>query len=160
MKKLMAMTAIAAASFVASPAMASAKTLKLFSKPIPEVGGVFGPDGNPLTDNGQAPTVGSYFVGGDRLYRGTAKHHAKAVFGYDHLLCTIIDAQGNTRCNADLAVRNGAVYATNFNLNLQGNGVTITSGLFGSGHYVHVKSLVSRDVGNSDNSPSELTITY
>src|SRR3954452_6983097 len=87
-KKSLAVLAISAASLTAMPAAASAKTLRLFSKPIPQVGGPFDANGNPLTG---APAPGDYFVGGDRLYKGAARHHARGVFGYDHIVCTILD---------------------------------------------------------------------
>jgi hypothetical protein len=155
-KKSLVVLAISAASLTAVPAVASAKTLRLFSKPIPQVGGLFGPDGSPLSEN-QPPPVGSYFVGGDRLFKGTAKHHRKAVFGYDHIVCTIISGL-NARCNANIVVRNGAIYATNFALNLAASDADITTGLFGTGRYRHVKSIHSHNIGNTDK--SVLTIHY
>ena len=156
MKKSVAVLAVSAASLTAMPAVASAKTLSLFSKPIAEVGGPFDPNGNPLQTF--PPPVGSYFVGGDRLYKGTAKHHARGVFGYDHIVCTILDLNANARCNADVVLRNGAVYATNFPLKLDAQDQVITTGLFGIGRYRHVKSITNHNIGNTDN--SVLTIRY
>ncbi|UGS34362.1 hypothetical protein [Capillimicrobium parvum] len=155
MKKSLAVLAISAASLTAMPAVASAKTLRLFSKPIPQVGGPFDANGNPLTG---APGPGAYFVGGDHLYRGTATHHARAVFGYDHIVCTILDVNAHARCNADIVLRDGVVYGTNFPLDLQAQDSVITTGLFGIGRYSHVTSITSHNVGNTDN--SELTIRY
>jgi hypothetical protein len=154
-KKSLAVLALSAAWLTAMPAIASAKTLRLFSKAIPQVGGAFDPNGNPLTG---APAPGDYFVGGDRLYKGTAKHHARGVFGYDHIVCTILDVNANARCNANLVLRNGTVYATNFPLDLQAQDQVITTGLFGIGRYRHVKSISNHTIGNTDN--SVLTIRY
>jgi hypothetical protein len=138
------------------PAVASAKTLHLFSKPIAQVGGVFDPNGNPLPQN-QQPPVGSYFVNGDRDYKGTSKHHAKAVFAYDHILCTLVDLNGHARCNANIVARNGAIYATNFMLDLQAPTSVITTGLFGTGVYRHVNSISNTGFANGT---SELVIRY
>jgi hypothetical protein len=156
-KRSLAVLAISAASLTAMPAVASAKTLRLFSKPIPQVGGVFGPDGNPAPQN-QPPAPGEYFVGGDRLYKGTAKHHARGVFGYDHIVCTILDLNAHGRCNANIVLRNGVIYGTNFPLDLAAQDQVITTGLFGIGRYRHVQSITNHNVGNTDN--SELVIRY
>jgi hypothetical protein len=150
-----AVLAISAASLTALPAVASAKTVRLFSKAIPQVGGAFDPNGNPLTG---APAPGDYFVGGDRLYKGTAKHHAMGVFGYDHVVCTILDVNAHARCNADIVLRNGTIYGTNFALDLQAQDAVITAGLFGIGRYRHVKSITNHNIVNTDN--SVLTIRY
>jgi len=154
-KKSLAVLAISAASLTAMPAAASAKTLRLFSKPIPQVGGPFDANGNPRTG---APAPGDYFVGGDRLYKGTARHHARGVLAYDHIVCTILDVNTHARCNADIVLRDGTIYATNFPLDLQAQDSLITTGLFGLGRYRHVKSITSHNIGNTDN--SLLTIRY
>jgi 2-hydroxychromene-2-carboxylate isomerase len=155
-KKSLAVFAVTAASVTAMPAVASAKTLHLFSKPIDQVGGVFDPNGNPLPEN-QQPPVGSYFIGGDRDYKGTAKHHARSVFGYDHIVCTVVDLNAHARCNANIIVRNGAIYATNFMLDLQAPTEVITTGLFGTGVYRHVNSITNTSFANNT---SELVIRY
>jgi 2-hydroxychromene-2-carboxylate isomerase len=155
-KKSLAVLAVTAAAVAAMPAVASAKTLHLFSKPIDQVGGVFDSNGNPLPEN-QQPPVGSYFVGGDRDYKGTAKHHARGVFGYDHILCTILDLNAHARCNANIVVRNGAIYATNFMLDLEAQTQVITTGLFGTGVYRHVNSITNKNFANGT---AELVIRY
>jgi hypothetical protein len=154
-KKSLAVLAMSAASLTAMPALASAKTLRLFSKPIPQVGGAFDPNGNPLTG---APAPGDYFAGGDRLYKGTAKHHARRAFGYDHIVCTVLDVNAHARCNADIVLRNGVIYGTNFSLDLTAQDQIITTGLFGIGPYRHVKSITNHTIGNTNN--STLTIRY
>jgi hypothetical protein len=153
-KKSAALLAVTVASVAAMPAVASASTLRLFSTPINQVGGVVDANGNPVTN--QEPPVGSVFGGGDRLYKGTRKHHAKGVFGYDHIVCTILaNAQG--RCNANLVVRNGAVYASSFPLDLQATTQVVTTGLFGTGVYSGVKSITTRNFADGT---AELVISY
>ena len=155
-KKSIVVLAVTAGSVAAMPAVASAKTLHLFSKPINQVGGSFDPNGNPLPEN-QQPPVGSYFVFGDRDYKGTSKHHAKAVFGYDHILCTLVEMNAHARCNASIVVRNGAIYATNFTLDLQAPTEAINTGLFGTGVYRQVKSVTNTNFANGT---AELVIRY
>lgn len=156
MKKPLVVLAVTVASVAAMPALANAKTLRLFSKPIGQVGGVFDPNGNPLPQN-QQPPVGSYFVAGDRDYKGTAKHHARGVLGYDHILCTVVDLNAHGRCNANIVLRNGAIYATNFMLDLQAPTEVVTTGLFGTGVYRHVSSITNTGFANGT---SELVIRY
>src|SRR5436190_629235 len=154
-KKSAALLAVIAALVGALPAVASAGTLRLFSKPIDQAGGVFDPNGNPVAPN-QEPPIGSVFVGADRDYKGTRKHHAKGVFGYDHVVCTVVaSAQG--RCNANIVLRNGAIYASNFMLDLQAPTQIVTTGLFGTGVYGHVSSVTNR---NFPDGTAELVIRY
>jgi hypothetical protein len=149
----------AVALFGATAQAADAKTIHLFSRTIPTVGGLFDPNDNPLPDNAQ-PSVGSYFIGADNDYKGNHAQHSKKPVGWDHLDCTLLDpATFTVKCDAQIALRRGLIIADRQTVSFAAKKEVfkITAG---TGRYRHAKggTVTARNVGNGDN--ADLVIRY
>jgi hypothetical protein len=136
---------------------AEAKTVKLFSKSIPGVGGFYGPDGKPAS--GQ-PVVGSYFIGADNDYRGTHAKHSRKPVAWDHVVCTVLDPTTFTvRCDIALAFPRGVMFADEQVVSFMAptQKFKITGG---TGAYKNAKgaTVTAHSIPNSDN--SDLTIRF
>jgi hypothetical protein len=156
-----AAAAAALALLGATAHAAEAKTIHLFSRPIPNAGGLFDPNDNPLPDDAQPP-AGSYFIEVDNDYRGNHARHSKKPIGWDHVLCTILDPTAPTfpvKCDLQIALRRGMIIAdrqtVSFTTKKQVFKITA-----GTGRYRRAKggTVTVQLVGHSDD--ADLVIRY
>jgi hypothetical protein len=149
---------VAAASFLAlaSPAVAGAKTIRLFSKEV--ASRVYDTNGNPA--QGQ-PQAGYTFTGTDADYRGTRKHHSKRVVAWDHISCLLVDPTTFTaRCDGVIVFADGAIVVEQQTATFtQPRSVFKITGAFGAYRRAKGGTLTSINGSESSNN-SELVIRY
>jgi hypothetical protein len=138
---------------------ADAKTIHLLSRSLPNAGGLFDPNNNPIPDDVQ-PSAGSYFIGVDRVFKGSHARHGRKPIGWDHIICTILDPSTFTaKCDAQIALRGGVLVADRQTVSFSAATQTfkITDA---TGKYRRAKggTVTSRSIENSDD--SDLVVRY
>jgi hypothetical protein len=154
--KVFAACTVAFCLALASPAVAGAKTIRLFSKEV--ASHLYDASGNPAQGE---PQAGYVFTGTDADYKGTRKHHGKHVVAWDHITCVLQDPTTFTaRCDGVIVFRNGAIVVEQQTATFsQPRSVFKITDAFGAYRKAKGGTLTSINGSESSNN-SELVIRY
>ncbi|MBV9197227.1 MAG: hypothetical protein JO168_24085 [Solirubrobacterales bacterium] len=119
-----------------------------------------GPTGKPLPANAQ-PAIGDRFSFANDDYVGNHTKHAAKATASDHILCMVI-ARSTAMCDGQLALGGSMLFAPDFEIDLGSNSsISEVKVNGGTNRYRHAcGTVVTNNIGNSNNSDTTVTFTY